>query len=155
MTISKIALRNAYAEFLADYPWQWFCTFTFQSPPHPESANKKFRLWTNKLNRELYGCRAQKHGSSVFWVLALEFHKTGVIHFHALLGDVTDLNTRFSRFEAMKMWESIGGYARIYPIDEKLEAVTSYVSKYVLKGGEISFSENLADFCHQQTGLAS
>lgn len=152
---SKKALKKAYASFLADYPWQWFCTFTFEFPPHPESANKKFRLWVNRINRALYGCRAQKHKRSVFWVLALEYHKTGVIHFHALLGDVTDLNTQFSRFEAMKLWESIGGYARIYPIDEKLEAVTSYVSKYVIKGGEISFSENLAEFKAQQTRLAT
>ena len=153
--ISKKVLKKAYAEFLADYPWQWFCTFTFKIPPHPEAATKKFRLWVNRINRELYGCRAQKHKRSVFWVLALEYHKSGVIHFHGLLGDVIDLNTSFSRLEAMKLWEDIGGYARIYPIDEKLEKVTSYVSKYVIKGGEISFSENLAEFRYQQKGLVS
>jgi hypothetical protein len=153
--ISKKELKKSYGEFLARYPWQWFCTFTFEYPPHPESATKKFRLFVNRLNRELYGCRAQKHGRSVFWVPALEYHKTGVIHFHALMADVVDLNTQFSRLKAMKMWEEIGGYARIYPIDEKLEAVTSYVSKYVIKGGEISFSENLVEFESSQTRLVT
>jgi hypothetical protein len=153
--LSKGSIRNEWAIWLAKYNWQWFCTFTFKNPPHPESANKKFRLWINRLNRGLYGCRAQKKGQSVYWVLALEYHKSGVIHFHALLSNEVDLNETCSRFEAMERWEKIAGIARIYPIDEHLEKVTSYVSKYVLKGGEISFSDNLADFRATQLGLAT
>jgi len=93
-----------------------------------------------------------KHGSSVYWAIALEYHKSGVIHFHALLGDINDLNHSMRRFHAMRMWEDIAGYSRILPIDDKLEAVTRYVSKYVIKGGEIDFSENLAEFAVTQSG---
>lgn len=150
--ISRKEIRRQWSEYLARYNWQWFCTFTFAKPPHPEQAVKKFRHFINTINRELYGPRAVKHGRSIYWANALEYHKSGVIHFHALLGDISDLNNSMLRFNAMKLWEEIAGYARILPIDDKLEAVTNYVSKYVVKGGEIDLSENLAEFDTTQSG---
>lgn len=150
---SKKELHLAYAEFLAQYYWQWFCTFTFRDPPHPEKAFKTFRYWIKLINREIYGCRAQKRGQSVYWALALEYHKSGIIHFHALIGDAGDLNTRCSRKLAHSLWFNIAGINQIDPIDDKLAAVTNYVSKYVVKGGEIDLSENLEKFPLQLSGL--
>lgn len=152
---SKRDIQLAYAEFLARYNWQWFCTFTFRDPPHPEAAHKLFRHWVNLINRDIYGCRAQKRKQSVFWALALEYHKSGTIHFHALLGDVEDLNARCSRKYAHSLWFELAGINRIDPIDDKLQAVTNYVSKYIVKGGEIDLSDNLNEFSVQLSGLAT
>ncbi len=149
---SKKELHKQYGEFMARFNWQWFCTLTFAKPPHPEQAFRKFRHFINLINRELYGPRAVKSGRSVYWAIAMEYHKSGVIHFHALLGDISDLNHSMLRFHAMGLWESIAGYSRILPIDDKLKAVTNYVSKYVIKGGEIDFSENLEEFNVTQSG---
>lgn len=143
-------VQKAYSEFLAKFYWQWFCTLTFKTPPHPEAARKAFNHWINILNRKIYGCRAKKRGDSIYWALALEYHKSDVIHFHALLGDEVNLNTRFSRKDAHAIWYKLFGINRIDPIDDRIKAVTNYVSKYVVKGGEIDLSHNLADFSAQQ-----
>lgn len=152
--MSKSALKDAYARFLTGWIWQWFCTFTFREPPHPEAARKKFNHFRRKINRKLYGPRWQQKGKGIHWVLALEYHKSGVIHFHALMGDTRDLNESFSRIHAEEMWNEIAGFARIRPIDDQLKAVTDYISKYVVKGGEIDLSDDLKSFAAQLSGLA-
>lgn len=91
----------------------------------------------------------------MYWALALEYHKSGIIHFHALIGDVGDLNAKCSRKHAHSLWWEIGGINRIDPIDDKLRAVTNYVSKYVVKGGQIDLSENLSEYSEQLAGLAT
>jgi len=153
--MNKPQLQEEWSVFLSQYPWQWFCTFTFKTSPHPEAAFKTFRHFINLINRKLYGSRAQKKGLSVHWALALEYHKSGVIHFHALIGDNVDLNERFSRIEASNIWRELAGFNLIDPIDDKLLAVTNYVSKYISKGGEIELSDNLNDFKLQYSGLAN
>ena len=153
--ISKNELRNAYAEFIDRWPWQWLCSLTFEYSKHPESAKKSFHYWIKKLNREIYGCRAQKRNQSIFWVLAMEPHKSGNIHFHALLGDVVDLNESCSRKKAHDLWYGIAGINHIDPIDENSERVSSYVCKYVTKGGELYFCDHLEQFgVLQLSGLA-
>src|SRR5215471_6195749 len=53
-------------------------------------------------------------------------------NYHALLAGVKDLR----RLTWMDKWHELAGYARIEPI-ESTAAVVRYVSKYVVKGGEI------------------
>jgi len=130
----------------------WFCTFTFQDSVHPERAFKLFLLFIRRLNRVVYGSHCERKGiQGVFWVLAWEYQKRNVLHFHALIGDVEDLNQRAGRFELMKTWESFGppaGFARIYPIRSQ-DAVRLYVTKYVTKGGQIDLSSSLKSFTRQ------
>lgn len=149
----KRELRRQYAEFMSRYNWQWFCTLTFRDPPHPEAASKLFKLWINKINGIIYGCRYHKRKQSVYWALALEYHKSGVLHFHALVGDVVDLNNKCSRKKVRSLWYELGGINRIDPIDDRIGAVTNYVSKYVTKGGEIYFSDNLVGYGLQLSGV--
>ena len=89
----KQILRDAWVTFLSAYTFQWFATLTFETRVHPEAALKRWRFFTNQLNRSLYGRRWQKkeHGG-IHWILGIEFQKRGVIHFHALMGSVDDLN---------------------------------------------------------------
>lgn len=144
---------QAWRDFLARFPMQWFCTFTFTDSVHPERAGKLFRLLVRRLNRHLYGSHHERRGlQGVFWVLASEYQKRGVLHFHALIGDVTDLNARARRLDWMDRWLELGppaGYARIEAIDSQ-DAVRAYTTKYVTKGGQIDLSASLRGFAQQQ-----
>jgi len=146
----------AWREFIAPFPTQWFCTFTFTDEVHPERAVKLFRLFIRRLNRALYGSHWERKGQvGVFYVLAWEYQKRGVLHFHALVGDVEDLNARARRLDFMDMWEGFGppaGFARIEAIDDQA-AVRDYVTKYVTKGGQIDLSSSLKS-CAQQQSLS-
>jgi hypothetical protein len=133
---------------------QWFCTFTFTDSVHPERAAKLFRLFIRRLNRHLYGSHYERKGRhGIFWVLAWEYQQRGVLHFHALLGDVEDLNARARRLDWMDRWLALGapaGFARIEAIDSQ-DAVRDYVTKYVAKGGQIDLSPSLRSFAQQQS----
>src|SRR5882724_4009699 len=126
------ALRDAWIALLGRWQWEWFCTFTFRDLVHPEAADKRFRVLISQANRVLYGTMWYKRRQGLRWVRALEFQKRDVIHYHALLAGVEDLRRLFW----MDRWHELAGYARIEPI-ESAAAVSRYVSKYVVKGGEI------------------
>lgn len=151
MPISQMhLLRDAWADFLSVYTFQWFATLTFETNVHPEAALKRWRFYTNQLNRSLYGRRWQKkeHGG-IYWILGIERQRRGVIHFHALIGAVDDLNKIASRLFWMDYWNELAGFARIEAIRSD-DAVLRYVTKYVVKDGDIEFSRNLGD-SKQQT----
>jgi hypothetical protein len=70
----------------------------------------------------------------VLWSKAIEYQRRGTLHFHALIGP--ELLKDVNHFEYMNLWYNKGnGFARIYPYDP--EKAEWYVSKYVVKGGEI------------------
>jgi len=146
----KQLLRDSWVTFLSKYEFQWFATLTFEINVHPEAALKRWRFFTNQLNRSLYGRRWQKkeHGG-ILWILGIEFQKRGVVHFHALMGAVDDLNARARRLTWMDYWNELAGFARIEAIRSD-EAALRYVTKYVIKDGDIEFSKNLGD-SKQQT----
>lgn len=151
--LSKTSLTEAWRVLLSRYPLNWFCTFTFTEDVHPERAVKLFRLFIKRLNRDLYGSHFERRGiAGVYWVLAWEYQKRGVLHFHALIGAEQDLNTRARRFDYMKLWESFGppaGFSRIEAIESQ-EAVQKYVTKYVAKDGQLDLSDSLRSFAQQQ-----
>lgn len=137
-------VRDAWGEFIARYPWEWFVTLTFVVEIHPEACLKSMRLWLSKLSRELYGPRwHKKPPRGVYWVAALEYQKRGVLHVHLLMAGVKDAR----RLTWMDKWEAQGhknGFARIWPVESNI-AVSKYVSKYVTKGGDVFLSDNLPE----------
>lgn len=136
-------LREAWADMLSVFQFQWFATLTFERNIHPEAAIKRWRFFTNQLNRSLYGRRWQKkeHGG-IYWILGIERQQRGVIHFHALMGAQTDLNKIARRLSWMDYWHELAGLARIEAIRSN-RAALRYVTKYVVKDGDIEFSRNL------------
>jgi|SRR5882672_6413550 len=144
-----MSLQDAWCAFLSRYPMQWFCTLTFRQSVHPEQAFKCFRRWIAELNVSIYGRRWQKRRQGVYWVLAWEWQKRGVIHFHALVGDVSDINNEARRLTWMDRWNSLGGYAQVTEILSH-EAVERYCSKYITKDGQIDVSDSLASYAQQQ-----
>lgn len=153
-------LADAWRDFLAQYPWEWFCTLTFREAIHPEAAFKAFRYWVGLLNNDLYGRRwreKKRAAGGVHWVCALEWQKRGVLHFHALVGgdrSVTgyaddSLYLADRQFWARE-WDRIAGFAKLDLIDDQQTAVHGYVSKYVAKGGQIDLSPNVGVRCSFQ-----
>ena len=140
----KYRVVDGWAELVARYPWEWFVTLTFTESVHPEAALKSMRFWISRLNRELYGRRWYKHSPyGVYWVAAIEYQKRDVIHLHLVMNGIKDAR----RLSYMDAWEDLGnknGFARIYPVESN-NAVSSYLCKYVIKDGEIFFSDNLPD----------
>lgn len=151
LAIPLSPLQEAWCELLKRYPLQWFCTLTFRDSVHPERGFKCYRAWINQLNIEIHGRRWNRRGQGVYWVLAWEWQKRGVLHFHALVGDVADLNTEARRLTWMDRWFKLAGIARISEIISH-EAVQRYCSKYIAKEGQIDLSHTLRSYA-QQNGL--
>ena len=155
----KVRIKQGWTDLIQGYKWDWFCTLTFDPKRHaapnglvhPEKAFKCFRYFINCLNRELYGRRWKKHGQGVYWVLAFEPQKSGLLHFHALIAGSADLNESARRFYWMDFWNKEFGFAKI-EVPTGQEQVSAYCSKYVSKGGEIEFSDNLGKV-PRQSGL--
>ena len=132
---SNDTLTKAWTDLLGRWRWDWFATLTFRGDwVHPEKANSKFRVWTSRINRTLYGPRWYKHEKGVWWVRALEHQRRGVIHYHTLLGG--DRLADLRRLSWMDEWDKLAGFARIEP-PRSSDAVRTYCAKYVVKGGEI------------------
>lgn len=140
----KTLAREAWGDFIARWPWEWFCTFTFTDDTHEERAVKLFKVWRSKLNKALFGPRWHKRPPyGIYWVLATEYQKSGRVHLHGLIAGVGQ--TR--RLDWMDHWsnlDALAGFPRILPI-ENLAAASRYVSKYVAKGNDLLLSDNLKD----------
>jgi len=139
----KVDLKDAWVELIKRYePFTWYITLTFQSPKHPESADKAFFRWIRCVNECLYGRRYREKKKGVTWIKCMEYQKRDVIHFHCLMGDPHLY--KLKRLDFMKAWEYdcyrskdlVNGFARIFKYDAARGAI-NYCSKYVLKGGEI------------------
>jgi hypothetical protein len=147
---SKSPLQTAWIEFLQRFPMQWFCTMTFKQHVHPERADKTWRLWQHRLNMVLFGKNYFKRpGVGCFWIRALELQKREVIHYHALVGTATDIRNEQWKRTWKNEWLALAGFADITDVQSDT-AVCNYVSKYVVKGGEIDVSESLRSFCQAQ-----
>jgi hypothetical protein len=117
------------------FPWQWWATFTFREAwVHPEAADKLFRVFISKANRALHGPRWAKKGLGVSWVRGLERQRRGTIHYHVLLSGVG----RLRRYTYERLWRELAGFARIERPRSR-GRVLRYITKYVVKGGEIDF----------------
>ncbi len=128
------AARLGYVDMLSRYLWHWFATNTFRNEVHPERADKLFRLWVSKMNRQLFGQRWAKKGLGIYWARCLEYQKRDVLHYHSLMGGhgLDDMR----RLTQMDVWNELAGYSRIEP-PRNHYAVENYVAKYLTKDGEI------------------
>jgi hypothetical protein len=109
-------------------------TLTFRGNPHPERADKCFRVWVSKINRRLFGVRWSKYGRGVRWARASELQARGALHYHVLMGGDGLADER--RLDWMDEWNKLAGFARI-EVPESTGAVVNYCSKYVTKDGQI------------------
>ena len=134
-------VADEYADWIAQaHAWQWFVTMTSRKRTHPEALFKTFRLAVNLMSRHYLGRRPKLH-HRIVWVAALERHKSGNPHLHALMWHRDDLN-RFSptsRKEFKATLEHLSGWAKV-ELPARNGSVCGYVAKYLAKDGELQFS---------------
>ncbi len=144
---SPLPIEKQWIALLARWQWQWFATFTFEEETHPEAAVKAFRHWT-KLLDESNGYRQRSsstHSRRCIWARGLEWQKRGVIHFHALIGNIP---YTYASLSVCRIWQETWfemqntGICRIEPVAQT-EASAAYISKYCAKGGEIDLCDHL------------
>lgn len=156
---------DAWAGLLKGYAAHWFTTQTFRPQKfwvdkrtgevktrdrtgsngsmHAEAADKAFRFFVSKLNREIYGPKwSTRWHAGIQWARGSEFHKDGRLHFHALISAPTgDLSQLASRYAWHEYWFREFGRNRIEQPRSQHD-VAAYVSKYLVKDGEVDFSPN-------------
>jgi len=126
-------LKEAWADLLSRWRWEWFCTLTFvEERVHPERADKCFRVWLARVNEAVFGKRWRRQGKGVSWARGVEFQRRGSVHFHVLIAGVGEAR----RLAMMDEWSKLAGWARIRPV-KRQDLVRKYVSKYTAKGGEV------------------
>jgi hypothetical protein len=143
----KSPLQLKWIEFLSPYDWQWFVTYTFKDPVHPEAADKRFKWWIRLLDDSNgFKTRAKcSYKRRCLWVRGLEWQKRDVLHFHALIGNLPyQINTKNLRDLWAQSWLLMGntGFAKIYPV-ANVGGVVGYVTKYCVKEGEVDFCPTL------------
>lgn len=129
---SQRQLREAWGQFLSQFPWDWFVNLTFRGEVPTFRA---YRI-VDKFLRDLEAAASVP----IHWFRADEYGtRFGKFHMHLLIGNVAHLR----RLYWMDEWNRRAGYARILPFDSGKGAVF-YVAKYITKqGGEFAMSENL------------
>jgi len=131
-------LAQEWSIFISKLPikWAWYCHHTFRGSPHEETADKAYMKFIHLLNREIYGSNYWKDKSKgVVFARGKELQERGAIHYHSLIGHVPE---DIKRMKYMDIWNSMAGFARIYPYEEK-KGAEYYLSKsaYAWKHGEI------------------
>jgi hypothetical protein len=99
------------------------------------------------MGQEVYGRAAARHGRSpIEWVNGIEKHKSGWPHSHALLrlpGVELKDRAQFNLAEWQKWITGTGGFAWLTAPRNQGDVV-SYVTKYVVKDGDLAVSANLS-----------
>lgn len=119
-------LREDFAEWLNQYPWDWFLTATFEGEFSPSAARRAVLRYFNELE-DLFSIPIPR-----FWVQeygqVIEFGP----HYHAFVTGVDSIQDS-ARF-AWKLWTRSRGHGRFEtkPYNPKLGA-DYYLTKYVVK----------------------
>jgi hypothetical protein len=152
----RFDVRPAWTDWLAQRPWDLFLTLTSERRTHPESLHKRFRWYANQMSDELYGRARTRRANPIEYVNGIERHKSGWPHSHALLRlpdvDLSD-RTQFSLAEWQERMSATGGWCWLSRPRDQAD-VTSYVTKYVTKEGELILSDNLSPAVNPNPALA-
>ena len=134
----KKMIASEYADWLLNLKnWVNFLTLTFKDITPPDVARSKFNYLVQVLNRDAFGKHyVRKVGHSYFsYVLAVEYQRRGVIHFHVL----TDRNINYDLLH--RYWNIAAGFAWAEPVKDKCKVI-AYCSKYCVKGGNVDIYES-------------
>ena len=131
------ALVPEWVQFLSQWDWQWFATLTFRDYVYAEGEllQKQWKYFIAQMSKDAYGRRWRKKakkGHGIIWTCASERQRRGVLHYHALFGNVGGMR----RLTWMDHWNRIAGFAKITTVQSK-PSVNTYCAKYVIKGGRI------------------
>lgn len=99
-----------------------------------------------QLNRDVHGPDFRpRRDLGVGWVLAHERHLSGEPHAHGLVFAFEPLDALAQRLDTKRRLDERLGFARVERV-RSVRQVMAYATKYVVKGGELEFSENFAAY---------
>jgi hypothetical protein len=104
--VTKEQLIDAYADWLGEWPWDWFATLTHQGYPSRTTVQNKFDRWISDLQKE--GGRQDFR-----YVMVIEtgaFHDNN--HVHVLVGGLKP-EARRVPYRWKARWEEIAGHAMV------------------------------------------
>jgi hypothetical protein len=137
--------RAAWAKWLSSGRWDVFVTLTDPGYPHPETMVKRCRYLEAKVNDSLYGRSWKRKGRGIETVTGLERQRRGSVHTHAIWRlpdhDASD-PVQFSLRHWQRFASELGGFAWLQRPRSSADVV-AYVSKYVVKDGELVLSPRL------------
>ena len=137
--------RQAWTDWLSQRPWDLFLTLTSEGRTHPEALHKRWCWYRNQISTELYGRSRTRKRNPIEYVAGIERHKSWNPHSHLLIrlpGVNVDDRDRFSIADWQKRISATGGWCWLSRPRDQAD-VTSYVTKYVTKDGELVLSANL------------
>lgn len=142
-----VSLRSEWGEWISRQSWDLFVTMTPDKQTHPEALLKRYRYCMNKASDHVYGNNWRPRGLGLQWLVGMERFKSGWPHCHAVvrfpLVSIKGEEGRniFDLGYWQKWMTETGGFVRLdQPRSEK--AVVQYVTKYVVKDGELHWSDN-------------
>jgi hypothetical protein len=140
------SLRGQWAQWVGGQPWDLLLTVTSERQTHPEAMLKRTRYLMNIASDHVYGKHWDRRGTGIQWLAGLERTKQGWPHSHVLM--------RFPDFDLcgpqgkavfpLAYWHkkfSDGGFVK-FDIPRSTQAVVAYVTKYVVKDGDLHWSAN-------------
>jgi len=149
------SLQEGWVEFIERFqPYHWFVTLTFKDDLTNARANKIVARFMRGMNEDLFGKRYRDKGLGLPYINARERQRRGTPHFHMLVGGDC---WKLKRLKYKDLWEgwdgrtfTRNGMARILPHDHN-QGARWYVSKYVVKGGELDV--NIPPYMFEKYGL--
>jgi hypothetical protein len=135
MQRASVAAALKFYKSVAD--WKVMMTLTFKDEISHDPAWNKWRYLVKRLNKKLFGSHyTQKvHHSYFSYLMGVEFQRRGVEHFHVLVNRSVDFAT------IKDLWFAIAGLSQVELVKDRSDAL-QYVTKYILKGGEIICYKN-------------
>lgn len=155
LTRHNVAL--GYAELMGRFRLPLFLTQTFANRSHPEAVGKAHRYTLALLNNDLHGKNWRRKGiTGAQSILGIERHKSGYPHSHAVVGhptvDLGALEHSALRAALRARCEAEWGFARLEVATSAAE-VNAYVSKYVVKDGDLWISDHIETLNSPQLAL--
>ena len=141
-------LRSTWGTWIGSQPWDLFVTLTSEKQTHPEAMLKRFRYCVHKASDHVYGRRWERRQEGLQWVVGIERTKQGWPHSHAVVRfpgrDIRGQEGRqvFDLGYWQKRFTDTGGFAWL-EIPRSEQAVVQYVTKYVVKDGELELSASV------------
>jgi hypothetical protein len=147
--MSRTAVAQGYASLMGRFAMPLFLTQTFVNRSHPEAVTKAHRYTLGLLNTELHGNNWRRRGIvGAQSIMGVERHKSGYPHSHAVIGH-PDIDLGAPELSALRRTlrltcEAEWGFAKL-EIAKSPEHCNAYVSKYIVKDGEIVISDHVED----------
>jgi len=129
------------AEWIGQEPFDLFITVTAAKRTHPEAMLKRSLYVSHLFSKFLWGNNYRRKGLRFEGVIAIERQLNGNPHSHTLLRLPSVAAGFIPPIDDLQLLASeSGGFCKV-EIPRNQEHIVRYCSKYIVKGGELFFTD--------------